>query len=176
VKDYLLYVEEASPYAVHRAVYEALGASARPLYRHEPKMNAAVVRSDRPIEDGLELRRIDWAAADCLMIELRAALMAKRNAKRFFVPSADRHYREQWLNKRGRQAGFIVDAVDVTAQRDEIDKPGEPFGLDRTDFRIVATVADEGRFAYALRQGIGPVGRAFGRGLILITRNLSRED
>ena len=174
MRDYLIPVPEPSQYAAHQAVYEALEKDERPLYRYEPSMDAAVVRTQSKIEGSLPLKNIEWSEGDRLRIELRAAVMGKRNGRRFYVSPADHYYRGRWLRKRSAAVGFEIETVEIEAGRDEIDKPGAPFGLDRTDFRAVVRVTDGQKFEDALRQGVGPTGRAFGRGLILITQNLSR--
>ncbi len=176
MRDYLIRVPEPSQYAAHKTAYEVLDKQERPLYRYEPSMNAVVVRAPFEIEDALPLRSVEWDQDDLLRIELRAAVMGKRNGRRFYLSPADTVYREHWLRKRASAAGFEVESVEITAGRDEVDKPGAAFGLDRTDFRAVVRVTDPSRFQHALNNGIGPTGRAFGRGLILITQNISREQ
>ena len=103
-----------------------------------------------------------------MAFQLRASVSKKTRGKRSYHPTADWSTRHDWLRRQGERHGFEVLTVHCTAEFAKIEKTGQRFTVDKTDFTGVLKVADTEKFGIALREGIGACGKAFGFGMLLI--------
>jgi CRISPR-associated protein Cas6/Cse3/CasE subtype I-E len=164
---------------LHRWVYDLLKGQPRPLYRVEEKTfgGVVIVRSSQEIVDELAqpLRTIEPHAGSVVSFKLRASVTFKQNGKRVYVNCFDHGARIAWLDRKSRAAGFEVLDAKVQARKEVMKKGDAEFAIDDTDFEVVARITDAAAFSEALRVGIGPVGRAYGRGMILVTKQINEQ-
>lgn len=155
----------AGGYALHRMI-EGLTNGAAPLFTDMG--DRLLVRSAAPIA-GLTAQPLkDLAAGEITAFQLRASVSRKTRGKRSYYPPADWAARHHWLRRQGERLGFEVLTVHCSAAFAPIDKTGQRFTVDRTDFTGVLKVTDAEKFSHALRDGVGSCSRAFGFGMLLI--------
>ena len=152
-------------YALHRLV-EGLTAGARPLFTDMG--DSLWVRSAMPIPGTQALPLHAPRAGDIAAFQLRASVSKKTRGKRSYYAPADWQARHAWLQRQGERHGFAVLTVHCTAAFEKIDKTGQRFTVDRTDFTGVLKVTDEAKFHAALRDGIGACAKAFGFGMLIL--------
>ncbi len=155
----------AGGYSLHRIV-EGLTGGARPLFADMG--DRLLVRSAVPINGVETLPVRELAAGDMAAFQLRASVSKKTRGKRSYYPTADWSTRHDWLRRQGERHGFEVLTVHCTADFSKIEKTGQRFTVDRTDFTGVLKVRDTEKFSAALRDGISGCGKAFGFGMLLI--------
>ena len=145
--------------------------------RYEPKLSngerlAFILRANpvrvRKISDdpAVKTRRRDDVVAD--LKKRRYTEPAQRPPMAVIVQEAG----EQWLAERAEKYGFEIESVNVDSYHQQrLYKPGakKPISLSTVEFSGILRIADAGRFAERLRQGIGPA-KAFGCGLLLVRR------
>lgn len=105
---------------------------------------------------------------DVRVFQLRASVSKKTKGKRSYFPLADWHSRHAWLARQGERHGFELLTVNCTADFAKVEKAGQKFTVDRTDFAGALKVTDAEKFALALKNGVGSTAGAFGFGLLII--------
>jgi hypothetical protein len=153
-------------YGLHQFVAHVAEGDARPLWRMEE--GALRVRSSLPLGEGQPVAEV---GPGLYLFDLVAAVCRRDASHRImYPPSGDRPTREEWLHRQGVRHGFDVLSVRIRSRKDLIDRGPRSFALDDSHFLGVLRVNDPAKFNAALRQGIGRVGKAFGRGLMTVER------
>jgi len=92
----------------------------------------------------------------------------KKNGRR--VPLSDREDLLEWINRKGEQGGFTVDAETLKTfgrGREYFRKKGVPGVHSAVEFQGVLSVTDRNKFRETFEQGVGSA-KAFGFGLLVI--------
>lgn len=166
IVDYVLpKPQSAGGYSLHRIV-EGLTGGARPLFADMG--DRLLVRSAAPIKGVATVPVRELAVGDMATFQLRASVSKKTRGKRSYYPTGDWSARHDWLRRQGERHGFDVLTVHCTADFAKIEKTGQRFTVDRTDFTGVLKVTDAEKFSAALRNGISGCSKAFGYGMLLI--------
>jgi CRISPR associated protein len=105
---------------------------------------------------------------DVRVFQLRASVSKKTHGKRSYFATADWRSRHAWLARQGERHGFELLTVNCNADIATVEKTGQKFTVDCTDFAGALKVIDEDKFALALQNGVGGTGRAFGFGMLII--------
>lgn len=101
--------------------------------------------------------------------ELKACVATRKGGKNIYPDRHDWRSRRAWLESEGEKAGFELLALHVSGDREDvIASNGRKFWIDATQFTGILKVKDSSKFALALAQGIGRVGKAFGLGMLII--------
>lgn len=103
------------------------------------------------------------------MFFLRASVEGRRKKTNIYPASANWRYRNAWLAQQGNKSGFDVLAVQIKSRYIKIeDRSGNCFSIDCSDFIGFLRVTHKQKFTEAMHNGIGPVGRVFGIGMLII--------
>ena len=154
----------ATGYCLHR-ITAGLAAGEKALFRDCG--SSMVVRS--PVKIGNQATALEQPkTGDIRVFQLRASVSKKTKGKRSYYPLADWRSRHAWLERQGERHGFELLTVNCTADFAKVEKTGQKFTVDQTDFAGALKVTDADKFALALETGVGGTGRAFGFGLLII--------
>ena len=165
IQDYILPKPPATAgYSLHRTT-AGLVAGEKALYRDCGdrmiiRTAAHIANTAAPVEQP--------KTGDVRVFQLRASVSKKTKGRRSYFPLADWRSRHAWLARQGERYGFELLTVNCTADFATVEKTGQKFTVDRTDFAGALKVTDADKFALALHQGVGGTGRAFGFGLLII--------
>lgn len=163
LRDYVLPITDPSVYAVHRQVYDLLGADARPLFM--PLANTVVVRTASDLTDSaLHVREVPSIEnGQVVHVLLRASVETKCKGRRSYPSPHAIAPRRDWLARRASSAGLrVIGEPQVHPGREYVDKPDDGWWMDATVFVFDAEVVDADAFRAAAESGIGRTGKAFG--------------
>ena len=154
----------ATGYALHR-ISAGIAQGATVLFRDCG--DSILMRSEAKLGD-TAIQLAEPKVGDIRVFQLRASVSQKTRGKRSYYPVTDWRSRHAWLQRQGERHGFALLTVNCNAVFAKVEKTGKTFTVDQTDFTGALKVTDAGKFASALRTGIGSTARAFGFGLLLI--------
>jgi hypothetical protein len=145
----------AKPVALTGHALHRVAAGVAPGALHRDEGEHVRVRADLP--------------ADLRAFTLRASVCIRKGGKNIYPHSSDWQARHQWLEREGVRHGFAILTQHCSAGRQRVrDGRGRDFVIDATDFVGVLKVIDLEKFALAMTQGIGRIGRAWGLGMLCL--------
>ena len=164
---------DATPWGVHRAVYEALcPAGTQRNFIFADLGPAILVRGEFRADVAACAREVATPVAgrDYGFTLIAQPTMKKNGRARSIArtPAKD-GLRLRWLERRAADHGFeLVGEPNQVTDHVEIAKPGKaPFGINRTVFTGHLRVVDADAIANALASGIG-AGRTYGAGFLIL--------
>jgi hypothetical protein len=156
---------QTTGYPVHRMV-AALVVGTPALFADNG--DHIVIRTDKPITAAGKAVKTP-EAGEVIAFELKASVATRRGGRNIYPDIGDWRARREWLKAHGQRHGFELMAVHVTSGREQVTASGgRTFWIDASRFTGVLKVTDPVRFALALANGIGRVGKAFGMGMLVI--------
>lgn len=152
-------------YQLHRMVAEMVDGS-KALFADQG--DHLILRTDKPITpNGAPVTVPEEGAV--IGFELKACVAARTGGKNIYPEIHDWRIRRTWLEAQGEKLGFELLAVHVYGDRQNVvASGGRKFWIDATQFTGVLKVTNATRFALAMSNGIGRVGKAFGMGMLII--------